>query len=89
MTNPTGKGNGGGMNKFFLKSRTFQGLIITFIGMVLQVFGVETERVVVETAWQELLQIYPTIIEVVGLIYAGFGRVKSSGKIQFKKTLLN
>ena len=72
------------MSKFFLKSKTIQGLILMALGGVLRSFGVEVSNESLSVAQTELISLYPEIIEFIGLIWAGYGRFKASGGVTFK-----
>lgn len=70
--------------KFFLKSKTIQGIILAGIGSLLRGFGVEVSNESLGVAQLEIINLFPELMEFIGLVLAGYGRVKASGGIAFK-----
>ena len=69
------------MSKFFLKSKTVQGLILMVIGIILRATGVGISDETLATAQLELMGLYPELMEFIGLVWASYGRVKATGAI--------
>lgn len=73
------------MIKFFLKSKTIQGLLITLLGIVFRASGVDvTDGTLTVIQTEFVNNLYPVIMQLIGLLYAAYGRVKASGGITFK-----
>ena len=59
--------------------------MLTILGIILRASGVEVATETLSTAQAELINLYPELLEFLGLIWAAYGRVKATGGITLKK----
>ena len=73
------------MTKFFLKSTTIQGILLTLSGIALRALGIEVSAETLGVLQAEIVNLFPELLELVGLGVAAWGRVNASGGITLKK----
>ena len=70
--------------KKWYKSKTIWGLIIMAIGTILNKVGIHINPDIYGQLVTEAVELVPEIIQVIGGLQAGYGRIKAEGSLVIK-----